>query len=61
MSSRVLALHIKTLLPYPPEVQRAMIEQSIANSRKGLLPRQSDGTRAPKRDLLTDWAPPSDH
>jgi len=42
-SSRALSLHAKSLVPYPPEVQRAMIEQAIANDWRGIFPLKGNG------------------
>jgi hypothetical protein len=62
MSTRALKLHIQALLPYPPEVQREMVNSSINSFWKGIFPPRSNGSHrttgppVPKRSAEMDRA-----
>jgi hypothetical protein len=60
MDPVTLAKQIKALLPYPPEVQREMIDTSINGGWQGLFPpKTGNGVRSAAPKLT--WEPPPDH
>jgi hypothetical protein len=59
MDPVTLAKQIKALLPYPPEVQREMIDTSINGGWQGLFPpKTGNGVRSAAPKLT--WEPPPD-
>jgi len=56
LTDRALSLHVKLLLPHPPEVQRAMIEESIQATWAGLFPLKGPAVAEANKAALMAWA-----
>lgn len=56
MSPRALRLHLKALQPYSTDIQRSMIESSIASGWKAIYPPRGKGGKPAE----PEWRPPPD-